>query len=97
MVSNGSPTRLKLSKSFCESYQIYCFTIYAGPAPPECNLPQLKKRKLRTTFRKEQVEYMEKYFKISMYLNILDRKELAVQLGLEETQVLQNFNYRVTI
>ena len=40
---------------------------------------------------------MEKYFKISMYLNILDRKELAVQLGLEETQVLQNFNYRVTI
>ncbi|XP_071793116.1 uncharacterized protein [Asterias amurensis] len=64
------------------------------PAPPERNLPQLKKRKLRTTFRKEQVEYMEKYFKISMYLNILDRKELAVQLGLEETQVKTWFQNR---
>ncbi|XP_038070895.1 homeobox protein vent1-like [Patiria miniata] len=61
---------------------------------PNVNWPQLKRRKGRTTFTKEQVDMMEAHFQTSMYLTVRERRELAQQLALEDTQVKTWFQNR---
>ena len=72
---------------------IYCPEIYyllyvSGPALPEFLLPFRKPKRIRTAFSPSQLLKLEQAFEKNQYVVGAERKELAKNLNLSETQVI---------
>lgn len=56
--------------------------------------PQEKPRRMRTVFSPQQLERLERHFKVQQYVGSAQRIYIASQLGLSETQVKVWFQNR---
>lgn len=66
------------------------FIVIAGPHLPEFLLPFRKPKRIRTAFSPSQLLKLEQAFEKNQYVVGAERKELAKNLNLSETQV-RNF------
>jgi hypothetical protein len=71
-------------------------SIFAGPHLPEFLLPFRKPKRIRTAFSPSQLLKLEQAFEKNQYVVGAERKELAKNLNLSETQVTALFECRVT-
>ena len=63
----------------------------SGPALPEFLLPFRKPKRIRTAFSPSQLLKLEQAFEKNQYVVGAERKELAKNLNLSETQVIDIF------
>ena len=63
---------------------------------PKLNPPSIKSRRIRTAFSYEQLVALENRFRATRYLSVCERLNLALSLGLSETQVKIWFQNRRT-
>ena len=71
----------------CEQRLNFLNVLFAGPNFPEFLLPFRKPKRIRTAFSPNQLLKLEQAFEKNQYVVGQERKELAKNLNLSETQV----------
>ena len=71
----------------CEQRFNFLNVLFAGPNFPEFLLPFRKPKRIRTAFSPNQLLKLEQAFEKNQYVVGQERKELAKNLNLSETQV----------
>ena len=76
----------------CEQRLNFLNVLFAGPNFPEFLLPFRKPKRIRTAFSPNQLLKLEQAFEKNQYVVGQERKELAKNLNLSETQVSRRKN-----
>ena len=80
----------------CEQRLNFLNVLFAGPNFPEFLLPFRKPKRIRTAFSPNQLLKLEQAFEKNQYVVGQERKELAKNLNLSETQVSWRKNTQST-
>merc|ERR1719328_742508 len=81
---------------FLRNFFLGLTKLFAGPHLPEFLLPFRKPKRIRTAFSPNQLLKLEQAFEKNQYVVGQERKELAKNLNLSETQVKVWFQNRRT-